>query len=151
MVEFSDFECPYCTRAAEVANQIKQKYPKDVRFIFRHFPLSFHKKAHLASQASLAANEQGKFWEYHDLIFANQRALDRADLEGHAKKLGLNMKKFNAALDSAKYKAAVDGDLKLGGLVAVNGTPSMFINGKRIANPTDMANVSKVIDAELAK
>jgi protein-disulfide isomerase len=151
IVEFSDFECPYCSKAADVATQVKSKYTTDVRFVFRHYPLPFHKKAHLASQASLAANEQGKFWEFHDLIFENQRSLDRQDLEAHAKKLGLNMKTFKAALDKNTFKDAVDADLKLGTQVSVNGTPTMFINGRRATNPTDFAAVSRAIDAELAK
>ena len=152
IVEFSDFECPYCSLAANVANQVKEKYAgKSVRFVFRHFPLSFHKNAHLASQASLAAMEQGKFWEFHDLLFENQKAMTRSDLESHAKKLGLDLAKFNKALDAGTFKAAVDADMQMGMKVAVQGTPTMFINGERVANPTDFEGLAKMVDSRLAQ
>lgn len=151
IVEFSDFQCPYCSRAATATNEIIEKYGDKVRVVFRHFPLSFHKEAHLASQAALAANEEGKFWEFHDLMFENQRALGRADLEKYAEKLGLNMKKFKKALDDGTYKAQVDADLALGKQVNVSGTPTMFINGKRAANSTAADALSKEIDAALAE
>ena len=148
VVEFSDFECPYCSRAADALNALKKKYPDNVRFVFRQFPLSFHKNAHLAAQAAAAAGAQGKFWEYHDLLFKNQKALSRADLEKYAKEVGLNMAKFNKALDDKTHAASVDADMKLGGDVAVSGTPTMFVNGKRV--PPDEAQLSAAIDAALA-
>lgn len=150
VVEFSDFQCPYCSRAATAANAIKEKYGDKVRVIFRHFPLSFHKDAHLASQASMAANEQGKFWEFHDLLFANQKAMGRADLEKYAGQLKLDMGKFKKALDEGTYKAAVDADMELGKSVGVQGTPTMFINGSRAANAGDADALSKEIDPLLA-
>ena len=149
VVEFSDFQCPYCTRAANAADEIKKKYGDKVRIVFRHFPLSFHKEAHLAAQASLAANAQGKFWEYHDKLFANQKAMFEADLKKYAKELKLNMKKFNAALANKTYAAAVDADMKLGEKVAVSGTPTMFVNGQRVSNPTDINAISALIDKAL--
>lgn len=148
VVEFSDFQCPYCTRAAEVTNQIKEKYD-NVRFVFRQFPLSFHKEAHLAAQAALAAGAQGKFWEYHDLLFENQKSLDRASLEKYAEQLGLDMAQFKKALDEGTYKDDVDADIALGTKVAVSGTPTMFINGERVQNATDFASVSAQIDEAL--
>ncbi len=151
LVEFSDFQCPYCSRAANASNELKKKYGDKVRIIFRQFPLSFHKEAHLAGQASLAAKAEGKFWEYHDLLFANQKALKRPDLEKYAKQLGLNMAKFKKALDDGTYKAAVDADLAVGKSVAVQGTPTMFLNGKRVSNPGDASAIGKEIDAILAK
>ncbi len=149
VVEFSDFECPYCSRAATVTNQIKKKYPEGVRFVFRQFPLSFHKNAHLASQAALAAGAEGKFWEYHDVLFQNQKQLDRASLEKYASDLGLDMAAFKKALDDETYKAAVDADVAIGEKVAVRGTPTMFINGARVQNPSDLASISALIDAGL--
>ena len=149
VVEFSDFECPYCSRVVPVANAVKEKYKGKVRFVFRHFPLTFHKNAHLASQAALAAGEQGKFWEFHDKLFENQRALTRDDLEKYAGELKLNMGKFKAALDSKKFAAAVDADLALGKTVSVAGTPSMFVNGARVANPSDVAMVTAAVDKAL--
>jgi protein-disulfide isomerase len=148
VVEFSDFQCPYCSRAAEVVKQVKSKY-SNVRFVFRHFPLAFHTDAHLASQAALAAGEQGKFFEYHDLLFGNQKELKREALEAHAQKLGLDMPKFKKALDDKQFAKMVDDDLKLGESVLVNSTPSMFINGIRVENPTDLDVVSKQIEGAL--
>jgi protein-disulfide isomerase len=150
VVEFSDFECPYCTRAADAVTEIKKKYGDKVRVVFRHFPLSFHKNAHLASQASLFANSKGKFWEFHDLLFKNQKAMGRDSLVTYAKQLGLNVNAFNKALTGGTYKAAVDADIELGKSVAVQGTPTMFVNGARVQNPTDINMISKDIDAALA-
>jgi len=149
LVEFSDFQCPYCSRAGKASKQIKEKYEDRVRFVFRQFPLSFHKQAHLAAQASLAADAQGKFWPYHDLLFENQRKLDRPSLDKYAKQLGLNMAKFKKALDDKTYAKVVDTDMELGKEVAVSGTPTWFLNGKRVTNPTDFAGVSKMIDEAL--
>ncbi len=152
IVEFSDFQCPYCRAAADVTNQIKEKYSGDkVRVVFRQFPLSFHQDAHLTAQAALAAHEQGKFWEYHDLVFGNQKALSREDLETYAKELDLNMTKFKKVLDDKTYASMVDSDLAMGKEVFVQGTPTMFINGERVSNPTDFGTIKGLIDAELKK
>ena len=152
MVEFSDFQCPYCSRAANMVSKLKEKYGDRVRFVFRQFPLSFHQNAHLASQAALAAHAQGKFWEYHDKLFADQSKLERPALEESAKAVGLDMAKFKKALDDKTYAPAVDADLKLGEQVAVDGTPTLFLNGKRIqVDPSDFDAVSKLIDDALAK
>jgi protein-disulfide isomerase len=149
IVEFSDFQCPFCSRAATATKQVKEKYGDKVRFVFRQFPLSFHKDAHLAAQASLAANAQGKFWEYHDKLFENQKALDRASLEKYAQELGLNMAEFKKALDEKTYADEVDADFKLGEEIGVDGTPTMFLNGKRVGNPTDIAAISPAIEEAL--
>jgi protein-disulfide isomerase len=150
LVEYSDFECPYCSKAADAVTVIKARYGKVVRVVFRQFPLSFHPDAMPAAQASLAARAQGRFWDYHDLLFANNEKLDRASLEGYAKTLGLDMKAFRADLDKGSYAAAVEADLALGGESGVQGTPSMFVNGKRVPNPTDVSVVAELINAELS-
>jgi protein-disulfide isomerase len=147
VVEFSDFQCPYCSVAANAINELKPKYGDRVRFVFRQYPLNFHQQAHLAAQASLAAHAQGKFWEYHDKLFANQKALAREDLEKYAEEVGLDMEAFKKALDEGTYKETVDKELALGTEVFVSGTPTMFINGQRVANATD----AKAIAAELDK
>lgn len=150
LVEFSDFQCPFCSRAANAVKEIKAKYGTKVRFVFRQFPLSFHQNAHMAAQASLAAHAQGKFWEYHDKVFDNQKALEREALEKYAKELGLKMEPFKKALDTKEFAAKVDADMKLGNDVSVSGTPTLFVNGKRVQNPTDVAAVSKMIDDAMA-
>ena len=151
IVEFSDFECPFCSKAAEATTKIKEKYGDKVRFVFRQFPLSFHKNAHVAAEASLEAHEQGKFWEFHDKLFANQQKLDRASLEGFAKEIGMKVPDLKKALDSKEHAAKVDEELKLGEEVAVQGTPTMFLNGARIADPTNFEAISKQIDEALQK
>jgi protein-disulfide isomerase len=149
IVEFSDFQCPFCSRAANTVHQLKEKYGTKVHFVFRQFPLSFHKNAHLAAEAALAAHAQGKFWEFHDKLFADQSKLERPALEQTAKDLGLDLAAFKKALDTNSFAPAVDADQKLGEAVAVDGTPTMFLNGKRISDPTNLDVLSKQIDAAL--
>ena len=151
IVEFSDFQCPYCTKAADTVKEIKKAYGDKVRFVFRQFPLDFHKQAHGASQAALAAHAQGKFWPYHDLLFANQSALQPADLEKYAKQLGLNMATFKSAMKDKTFTKTVDADLELGKEVDVQGTPTMFLNGEKVPNPTDFKALATMIDTKLAK
>jgi protein-disulfide isomerase len=149
IVEFSDFECPFCSRAASAVHQLRQKFEKDVRFVFRQFPLPMHPNARPAAIASLEAEAQGKFWPFHDKLFEHQGELSREGLERHAQAVGLDMVRFKKALDDSTHNAAVDRDLKLGEGVRVNGTPTMFVNGKRVENPTDVAALSAMIEAEL--
>jgi protein-disulfide isomerase len=149
VVEFSDFECPYCSKAADVVHQIRQKYGSKVRFVFLQFPLSFHRNAHDAAEAALAAHAQGKFWEYHDLLFKNQSQLDRSALENYATQTGLDLGKFKKALDDDTYAAAVDADLKLGERAQVDGTPTMFVNGNRVENPGSFESVAQQIEQAL--
>lgn len=150
VVEYSDFECPYCGQAATVVTALKERFGDRVRFVFRQFPLSFHPNADLAAQASLAAHAQGKFWPFHDLLFQNQDALDRASLEGYAEKAGLDVAAFKKALDDETYAKAVKEDLALGEEVGVSGTPSMMVNTVRVSNPTDVDAVAALIEKELA-
>jgi protein-disulfide isomerase len=149
IVEFSDFQCPFCSQAAGVVHQIRAKYGDRVRFTFRQFPLPMHPNAREAAEAAVAASTQGKFWEFHDRLFKNPNQLDRAALEQHAKEAGLNVAAFKKSLDEHKFAPAVDADVKLGERAQVNGTPSMFVNGKRVANPTNFEAVAALIEAAL--
>ncbi len=151
IVEWSDFECPFCGRVVPTLKQIEQQYGKDVRIVFRHQPLPFHPNAKLAAEASMAAHEQGKFWQYHDKLFENQRALDRASLERYAQELGLDMGKFKAALDSGKFRAKVEADSSEGMRVGANGTPTFFINGREFVGAQPFESFKAVIDEELKK
>jgi len=127
--------------------------------VFKHQPLPFHNFAHGAAEATMAANEQGKFWEMHDKLFANQQALDRPSLEKYAGELGLNVDKFKAALDSGKFKERVDEDSKAGSAVGANGTPTFFIgkvsggklNGTKLVGAQPFDAFKAAIDAELKK
>jgi len=151
IVEWSDFECPFCSRVGPTLKQIKEAYPKDVRVVFRHQPLSFHANAKPAAEASMAAHEQGKFWEYHDKLFANQRALDRASLERYAEELKLDMGKFKAALDSGKFRGKVEADAAAGAAVGANGTPTFFVNGREFVGAQPFDSFKRVIDEEMAR
>ena len=151
IVEWSDFECPFCSRVGPTLAKIKESYAKDVRVVFRHQPLPFHPNAKLAAEASHAAHEQGKFWEYHDKLFANQKAMDRASLEKYAQELGLNLAKFKAALDSGKFKAKVEADMAAGNALGANGTPTFFINGREFVGAQPFEAFKRVIDEEIGK
>jgi predicted DsbA family dithiol-disulfide isomerase len=151
MVEFSDFECDDCARGSPVANHVRNRYGGAVRFVFRQYPLGTHPYARLAAEASLAAEAQGKFWEYHDLLFSNQHDLSRAALERYAKVAGLRLEQFRQALDQHKFSAEVDRDLELGHQVFVaGGVPAMFVNGQRVKFPYDVVALTSMIDDALA-
>ena len=150
IVEFSDFECPFCTRGANTIKQVIKEYGNKVRVAFKHQPLSFHKNAHLAAQAAMAAHEQGKFWDYHDLLFKNRRRLQKSNLISYAKVLGLNLAKFKAALDSGKYKAYVTRDSRAGSSIGANGTPTFFINGRKLVGAQPISRFRSIINQEIA-
>ncbi len=151
IVEFSDFECPFCGRGEEAVTQVMEKYAGKVRVVFRHFPLSFHANAPKAAEASLCADEQGKFWELHKVLFANRSELTVPDLKKHAGTVGLDQAKFDSCLDSGSKKSLVDADTKAGGEVGVTGTPAFFINGKLLSGAQPFSEFEKIIDAELKK
>ena len=117
--------------------------------MWKNLPLSFHQYAAPAAAAAMAANEQGKFWEYHDKLFANQKALSNPDLIKYARELKLDMKRFEDALNSGKFKAAVDADAAEAGSLGVTGTPAFFINGKFLSGAQPFDAFAKVINAEL--
>jgi protein-disulfide isomerase len=149
IVEFSDFQCPFCARVTPTLDRIMKEYQGKVRLYFRHYPLPFHHDAPLASQAALAAGEQGKFWEMHDKLFANMQNLKRPDLERYAEELKLDMAKFRQALDSETFKARIDKDMALGGQVGVRGTPAFFINGRFLAGAQPFESFKPIIDEEI--
>ncbi|HEY2901056.1 MAG TPA: thioredoxin domain-containing protein [Polyangia bacterium] len=151
MVIFSDFQCPFCSRVEPTLTQIEKDYGGKVRQVWKNYPLPFHNNAEPAAEAAMAAGAQGKFWEMHDKLFANQQSLDRPSLEKYAQEIGLNMGKFKADLDAQKYKSQIESDTKEGSAVGVNGTPAVFINGRKIAGAYPIDTFKKIIDAELAK
>jgi len=151
LVEFSDFQCPFCYRAHPTVKQVLNTYGSKVRFVYRNYPLPNHPNARPAAEAAQCANEQGQFWAYHDRLFADQNKLGDADLRASAVALGLDAPKFNACLDSHKYKPRVDADLQAGNEAGVNGTPAFFINGRMISGAQPYDEFKKVIDEELAR
>ena len=150
IVEFSDFECPYCGAAHDTVDQVMNAYAGKVRLVYRQFPLSFHPHAAKAAEASLCAADQGKFWEYHDVLFKNQKKLDPTDLKAHATEVGLDAQKFGQCLDSGDKKKAVDADQQAGLAAGVAGTPAFFINGIFLNGAQPIDEFKKVIDGELA-
>ncbi len=151
MVIFSDFQCPFCSKVEPTLKEVEQTYGGKVRLAWKNMPLPFHDKAQLAAEAAMAANDQGKFWEYHDKLFANQQALDRPALEKYAEDLGLNMGKFKSALDSGKFKGQIDSDKAEGQKIGAGGTPTFFINGNRLVGAQPIDAFKKAIDEALAK
>ena len=132
IVEFSEFQCPYCARIAPTIHDLMNKHKDEIKFVFKHFPLSFHKDAPGAAAATMAAQEQGKFWEYRYALADKNRELNPETFKKVAKEIGLDMAKFekSMALDSAK-QARINEDFQLGVKVGVQGTPNFYINGKR--------------------
>ena len=122
-----------------------------VSIVFKHFPLGFHDKAQLASEASMAAHNQGKFWEYHDLLFANQKALERFQLESYAQQLGLDMAKFKTSLDEGLYTERVKEDMALCQKAGVRGTPTIFVNGRKYEGPREAPDMAEILKKEFLK
>lgn len=151
IVEFSDFQCPYCSQAVTKADDLLKRYPNDVRLVFKQFPLDMHSQAKLAAMAGLAANEQGKFWPLHDKMFANFRKVNRDNILLWAKESGLDMFRFTNALDSGRFGKTVEKDMSDGVNAGVQGTPTFFINGQRLNAPLDYDVVKPIFEAELAK
>jgi protein-disulfide isomerase len=149
LVEFSDFECPFCADTAPVVHQLLTAYPAQVHFAFKHYPLPMHKESLLAHEAALAAGDQGKFWEMHDALFAGQDKLTRDDLIAKARQLNLDMPRFTKDLDSHRFKSQVEADRQEGNRLGVDGTPFFFINGHAISGAVDLPEFKKLIDAAL--
>jgi protein-disulfide isomerase len=151
LVTFSDFECPYCGRFYPTVKEIMKQYGDKVRVVFKHFPLSFHKNAQKAAEASECAAEQGKFWQMHDKIFENQQLLSFDQLKAWAKDLKLNISQFNSCLDSGKFAQKVQADMQEGAQKGVDGTPATFVNGILVSGAQPFEAFKQMIDQELAR
>jgi protein-disulfide isomerase len=152
VTEFSDFECPYCSRAADTLKGLKDKYAgKPVQFVFRNFPLSFHPNARPAAEYAQCAQEQGKFWEMHDGIFARQRELSTDVLKEVASAAGLDASKLESCLGAGLVGQQIEEDMRKAQEVGVGGTPSFFVNGQTFAGNPTVEGLSEAIDAELSR
>jgi protein-disulfide isomerase len=149
IIEFSDMQCPFCAAVVPTLRQLTEQYPDQIKWVFKNFPLSFHKDSPLAHRATLAAGEQGKFWEMHDLIFADQRNIKRDDLLQKARSLGLDMERFQADLDGVKLTQLVESDRQEGERLNVQGTPTFFINGKQYWGNMSLAQFQAIVHKEL--
>jgi protein-disulfide isomerase len=150
MIEFSDFQCPFCQRANPTVEQVLTTYGDRIHFVYRHYPLPNHPNARPAAEAAACAAEQGKFWPYHDRLFSTPGKLSDAELKQSAADLGMNAGQFNSCVDTHKYRAQVDADVKAGEEAGVNGTPAFFINGRSISGAQPFDVFKKIIDEELA-
>lgn len=151
IVAWGDFQCPYCQRLAPHLAHLRQKYGNDVRVIYRHLAMAFHAKASLAAEAAIAAAEQGKFWAFHDQVFANFGALTRPDLERFGELAQLDMAKLRAALDDRRHRDLVAAEGAAAEAIGVDGTPTIFINGRPIVGTRDRETLERTVEAHLAQ
>ncbi len=154
IVEFSDFQCPFCQKGWEVMKEVEKDYvaKNKVKLVFKNFPLdNIHPMAQASAQAGECAYEQDKFWEYHDKLFANQQSLSNDNLKKWAKEAGLDESKFNSCLDGRKYESEVAKDQQEGLKAGVQGTPAFLINGQLYSGALSYAQIKQLIETELAK
>ena len=151
IIEYSDFQCPYCKRGKETMDAVLTAYPKDVKVVFKHYPLPFHKEAEPAAKASWAAQQQGKFWEFHDELFNNQDKLGAGFYLETAKKLKLDEKKFKADMESAEAAKQVKLDADTGSKNGIQGTPGFFVNGVAVKGAYPVDHFKKLVDRWLSE
>ncbi|UCF66578.1 MAG: thioredoxin domain-containing protein [Acidobacteriota bacterium] len=151
IVEFSDFQCPYCRRAEDTMVKVREKYGDKVRIVFRDFPLDFHRDAQKAHEAAGCAEEQGQFWAYHGKLFSGEKGLGIDELYSYAEELGLDMEPFKECVESGRRAAEVAGDIEEGRRLGVSGTPAFFVNGRFLNGAQPLEEFVKVIDDELAR
>ena len=149
VVEFADYECPYCARVQASLNLILSTYQDQVRLVFKDFPLSSHPRAQKAAEAARCAGEQERYWDYHDVLFRNVKALEVEQLKQYAAELQLDTERFNTCLDSGQQTAAVRRDLAQGSQLGVSGTPAFFINGRFLSGAQPFTVFQEAIDEAL--
>jgi protein-disulfide isomerase len=149
VVEFSDFQCPYCQRAEPVVEQVLKTYGDRIRFVYRHYPLPNHPNAHPAAEAAACAEQQGRFWQYHQVLFENPNRLSNDDLKAHAQTAGLDVAAFTSCFDNHRTKARVDKDIADANDAGVNGTPGFFINGRPLEGAQPFETFKQIIEEEL--
>src|SRR5258706_6946640 len=151
IVEFSDFQCPFCKKSESTLHELLTKYSGRVKLAYLDFPLrDIHPQAQSAAEAARCAGEQGKFWEYHDALYAEQSKLDGAELLTRARALNLDAKSFQSCLNSGKFKSKIEADMEQGRKVGVAGTPGFFVNGVFLSGAVPPADFEKIIDIQLA-
>jgi protein-disulfide isomerase len=151
IVEFLDFQCPFSSGMRPTLQEVEKKYGDKVRVVCRQYPLASHPDAQKAAEAALCAHDQGKFWEMHDAMFADQKKLGVDELKARAASLGLNTDKFNKCIDSGEKNAIIQADLKEGAAAGVSGTPAIFVNGRSFSGVVPIEQLTTVIDDELRR
>lgn len=149
IVEFSDFQCPYCAAAVPQLRAIMKAYPTQIKLIFKEYPLEEHPQADLAATAAVAAQKQGKFWPMYDILFAHPDDLSRKAILGYAKEIGLNVDKLERDMDTTEVRETVERDVQDGNKAEVPGTPTIFINGQRYNGAITFEALKPILDAEL--
>ncbi|MEM7152255.1 MAG: DsbA family protein [Myxococcota bacterium] len=149
IVEYSDFQCPYCSRLAATMDEVVDGYPQDVKLVFKQFPLPMHAQAEPAARASLAAQAQGKFWPMHDLLFANPKAMSDRQLEDYARQIGLDVDQWKTDFANEETAKHVEAEKVQGTPLGVRGTPSFFINGKFYSGAMGAPQLRSMIDGEI--
>ncbi|MEZ5419198.1 MAG: thioredoxin domain-containing protein [Vicinamibacterales bacterium] len=150
IVEFSEYQCPFCARVTPTLKALEQKYAGKVRVVYKDFPLQNHLQAPKAAEAAHCAGDQGKYWELHDRMFANQQQLQVPELKKHAAALGLDQAAFDQCLDSGKHAARIQEDIALGNAMGVSSTPTLYINGRVVTGAQPQPVFESIIDEELA-
>jgi protein-disulfide isomerase len=150
IVVWSDFECGFCVRNLPQLEKLRKKHGADLRVVYRHLPLPMHPHADLAAEAAVEAARQGKFWPFHDRLFADTDKLSRGDLEAHAAALKLDMKAFRAALDDRRHREAVAAEAAAGTVLGVSGTPTMFVNGSPVEGAVKPQVLETIVDAHMS-
>ena len=151
IIGFSDFQCPFCRQALATLEAVFERYPDDVRLVFRNFALHSHRRAYAAAEAALCAAEQERFWPYHDMLFANPRALEDEDLLRYAEELGLDAARFEQCVASGEYRAQVEAETREARSMGIGGTPAFLINGLLLSGARPAEDFYRVIDTELAR
>lgn len=151
IVEFSDFECPFCVRGKNTMEEVLKAYPNDVKVVFKNLPLPFHKNAVPAAKAALAAGKQGKFWEMHDKLFDNQKSLNQATYEKIAGELALDVEKFKKDMADPALDKQIEEDKKIAEANGIQGTPGFFVNGVAVKGAYPFEHFQSIIDRWLAK
>ena len=150
LVEYGDYQCPYCGEAYPIVRQVQHELGSRLRFVFRNFPLrNAHPFAEGAAEAAEAAGAQGRFWEMHDTLYENQRALGADDLVGYAEAIGLDVERFADDLEAGTYGPRVREDFRSGVRSGVNGTPTFFVNGRLLSGAQPLDEFKSLVDAEL--
>ncbi len=149
LIEFADFECPFCLQASPTVKQVLDTYGDRIRFVYRNFPLQNHPHARPAAEAAQCANEQGQFWPFHDRLFAEPGKLSDAELKQTAAALGLNAAQFNKCVDDHKFQSVVETDAQAGAKAGVTGTPAFFINGRLLSGAQPFDAFKRIIEEEL--
>jgi len=151
IVEFSDFQCPFCARVEPTLDQIEKAYGDKVQVVFKHLPLRIHPKAPAAHAAAEAAHQQGKFWEMHDLIFSHQNEMSPETYEKYAQQIGLDVDRFRKDVASPKVRERVQSDSDQAAKLGVTGTPAFFVNGRFLSGAQPLPSFKRIIDEEIAK